>query len=278
MPINVAIDEGREFDWGRTSGDYAQHRPGPPLSFFERLRVLGVGLPRQRILDLATGTGVLARQFARQGANVTGIDIAPEQIEAASSLADGERLEARFAVASAEQSGLPDSSFDVITANQCWLYFDRDRILLEIDRLLAADGVLVVSFFNWLPGLDPIARASEELVLKFNPQWQGANWDGRIPPMPSWAKDRFELTAMFWYDEPIPFTRESWRGRMRACRGTGASLDGEALAAFDRAHDALLREIAGEQFSIIHRINAHFLRPIRTTSWPYSTSERLCLP
>ena len=43
----------------------------------------------------------------------------------------------------------------------------------NLDRL-AANGVLVVSFFNWLPSRDPIARASEELVLEFNPQWQGA--------------------------------------------------------------------------------------------------------
>jgi SAM-dependent methyltransferase len=257
------IDGGRPFDWGRTSGDYSMHRPGPPQSFFDRLRALGVGLPGQRILDLATGTGVLARQFARQGASVTGVDIAPEQIAAASGLAAQEGLTARFAVAAAESTGLPSGSFDAITANQCWMYFDRDRILSEIDRLLAANGVLVVSFFNWLPCRDPIARASEELVLKFNPQWQGARWDGHIPPMPSWAKDRLELTAMFWYDEPISFTRESWRGRMRACRGTGAALDADALEAFDRAHDALLRQSASESFPILHRISAHILRPLR---------------
>jgi hypothetical protein len=68
---------------------------------------------------------------------------------------------------------------------------------------------------------------------------------------------------MFWYDEPIPFTRESWRGRFRACRGTGATLDPTALAAFDAAHDALLRRMAPESFTILHRINAHVLRPLR---------------
>jgi hypothetical protein len=71
---------------------------------------------------------------------------------------------------------------------------------------------------------------------------------------------------MFWYDEPIPFTRESWRGRMRACRGTGAALDADALAAFDRAHDALLRKAAGDAFPILHRISAHILRPLRARS------------
>jgi SAM-dependent methyltransferase len=258
------IDGGRPFDWGRTSGDYATHRPGPPLSFFDRLRALGVGLPAQRILDLATGTGVLARQFARQGASVTGIDISPDQVAAASGLAAAEGLEARFAVARAEASGLPGGSVDVVTANQCWMYFDRDAVVAEVTRLLGPGGVLVVSFFNWLPRGDAIARASEEVVLRFNPQWQGADWSGAIPPCPRWAGDDFELTAMFWYDEPIPFTRESWRGRFRACRGTGATLDAAALAAFDEAHDAVLRRIAPERFTILHRINAHFLRPTRS--------------
>ena len=266
MPVNPAIDEGKEFDWGRTSADYARHRPGPPPSFFERLRVLGVGSPGQRILDLATGTGVLARQFAVQGAVVTGTDIASEQIDAAARLARAAGLNARFMVAPAERTGLPDASFDAVTANQCWMYFDRDRVVAEVRRLLAVDGVLVVSFFSWLPQADAIARASEGLVLEFNPQWTGAAWDGRIPPMPSWAGADFDLTAMFWYDEPIPFTRESWRGRMRACRGTGASLAPEAIESFDRAHDALLRKIAGESFSIVHRISAHFLRPRRATT------------
>jgi SAM-dependent methyltransferase len=266
MPINTAIDAGTEFDWGRTSADYARHRPGPPPSFFVRLHALGVGLPGQRILDLATGTGVLARQFAKQGSIVTGIDIAPEQIDAAARLAATDGLEARFAVAPAEQTGQPDAAFDAVTANQCWLYFDRTRILPEIRRVLAPDGVLVVSFFNWLPQRDPVARASEQLVLKYSPHWQGADWDGRVPPVPSWAKESCELTAMFWYDEAIPFTRESWRGRMRACRGTGASLDAPGLAAFDREHDALLRRIVPETFPILHRISAHFLRPLRAAS------------
>jgi len=62
-------DPGRAIDWGRTSTDYATHRPGPPASLFERLASFGVGLAGQRILDLGTGTGVMARGFARRGAS-----------------------------------------------------------------------------------------------------------------------------------------------------------------------------------------------------------------
>jgi hypothetical protein len=48
--------------------------------------------------------------------------------------------------------------------------------------------------------------------------------------MPDWAAG-LRLTGFFVYDEAIPFTRETWRGRMRACRGVGAGLaPDEALA------------------------------------------------
>ena len=69
------IDNEREFDWGKTSQDYAACRTGYPELFYEVLAVLGIGKPGQKILDLGTGTGVLARAFAKRGAVVTGVDM-----------------------------------------------------------------------------------------------------------------------------------------------------------------------------------------------------------
>jgi len=255
------VDAGRLIDWGWTSADYSQHRRGPPPSFYARLEALGVGLPGQRIVDLGTGTGLLARQFARQGSRVVGVDVSPQQIEAARGLAAAEALDVAFAVAPAEATDLPDGAFDVVTANQCWLYFDAPRTIVEVRRLLVQDGVLVTSHFSWLPRLDPLARQTEELVLRFNPDWGGADWHGVIPPIPAWAHADFDLVAMFWYDEAIPFTRESWRGRIRACRGIGATLGADEVARFDQALDTLLAGCVGETFSILHRIDAHILRP-----------------
>jgi SAM-dependent methyltransferase len=253
----VAIDAGREIDWGRTSGDYAQHRPGPPPSLYEKLRAHGVGLPGQRVLDLGTGTGVLAREFARRGCAAAGIDLSAEQIDAAGRLAAAEGLDVDFRVAPAEAPPFADASFDVATANQCWLYFDLARVIPELRRVLRPGGLLSVSHFSFLPRLDPVARASETLVLRFNPDWSAADWDGKIPARPGWSREHFELRAMFWYDEPVPFTRESWRGRIRALRGIGASLAPDAVAAFDREHAALLERIAPPEFTVLHRIDAH---------------------
>lgn len=95
-------DGDRVIDWGKSSADYAAYRAGPPPSFFTRLAAFGIGLEGQSILDLGTGTGVLARRFARQGAVACGIDVSSEQIEAANRLSHDENLAVQFSVHPAE--------------------------------------------------------------------------------------------------------------------------------------------------------------------------------
>nr|MCR5165675.1 class I SAM-dependent methyltransferase [Oscillospiraceae bacterium] len=50
----------------------------------------------------------------------------------------------------------------------------------------------------------------------------------------------------------VPFTRESWNGRIKACRGIGASLSEDKIAEWEKEHTALLEKIAPEQFEIMH--------------------------
>ncbi|MDQ6680841.1 MAG: class I SAM-dependent methyltransferase, partial [Pseudomonadota bacterium] len=240
MPETSAVDPGRNIDWGRTSSDYAEHRPGPPHRLYDMLGLLDVGLPGQRLLDLGTGTGLVAREFARRGALVCATDLAAGQIETARAEAVREGLAIDFRVAPAEACPHPDASFDIVSASQCWMYFDPDRACAEVRRVLRPGGRLVTTHFNWLPGADPVARASEELVLRFNPAWRGAHWSGAVPATPQWSVGRAAVRAMFWFDTSVPFTHASWRGRMRACRGIGATLSGAEVAAFDAEHAALL--------------------------------------
>ena len=56
------------------------------------------------------------------------------------------------------------------------------------------------------------------------------------------------------YDVMIPFTRESWNGRMKACRGVGASLSEEQLADWEKDHQKLLEKIAPEEFEVLHYV------------------------
>jgi hypothetical protein len=127
---------------------------------------------------------------------------------------------------------------------------------------LRPDGVLVTSHLAWLPRQDAIAKASEQLVLQHNPKWSHADWSGDSPLIPAWSEKHFRVQAMFVFDEAMPFTRESWRGRIRACRGIGATLSSEAVKNFDRDHEALLDRIAPEHFTVLHRIDAHLFKTV----------------
>ncbi len=257
-----AVDPGRNIDWGKTSEDYARFRPGPPTSFYEKLKCLDVGLPHQSLLDLGTGTGVLAREFAKRGlARVSGTDISAEQVKMAATLAERDGLKIDFAQAPAEKQPFGYHEFDVITANQCWLYFDKNLVIPEVKRLLKPGGVLVTSHFSWLPRLDETARKSEELIIKFNPQWTAADYSGEIPAFPKWAEGKFRLKGMFYYDEAIHFDIEGWRGRIRACRGVGAALSEEEVLKFDQEHEKILKQRGQESFTVLHRIDAHIFEP-----------------
>ena len=253
-------DGSRAIDWGKTSDDYVAHRPGYPESFFPRLREIGVEFEGLRVLDLGCGTGALSIAMAQRGARVTGIDVAENQVRAATERARALGLDADFHVAPAEATGLEAATFDLATASQCWLYFDRDRACAELERVLVPGGRVMTCHLCWLPREDAIARASEELVLKHNPEWSAADWPGVIAAVPGWKPAHWEFLANLEYDEPLPFTRESWRGRIRACRGVGATLASDEVEAFDREHAELLERIAPEPLSILHRIDAHVMR------------------
>lgn len=259
-----ATDPGMEIDWGKTSEDYAKYRPGPPITLYEKLKALDVGQPDQRVLDIGTGTGVLARQMARQGCKVTATDISEKQVLMAQALSTKENLEIDFKVCSSEEISFDENSFDIITANQCFLYFDLEKVIPIFNKILAPNGSLVISHFSWMPLLDSVAKASEELILKHNPNWSAHSYKGDIKPSyPSLEKD-FKYKSFFYYDEGIPFTKESWRGRIRACRGVGAALSSEVVAKFDREHAGLLDSITTDEFNVIHRIDAHILTRINS--------------
>ena len=249
MLTNKNIDGGKAFDWGLASEDYAKYRDIYPEEFYQKIIDLGHCTTGQTVLDLGTGTGVLPRNMCKYGAKWIGTDISDNQIKYAKKLSRG--LDIEYIVSPAEALEFAEQTFDVITACQCFMYFDKKKLLPKLHRFLKPKGHFLILFMAWLPFESEIANASEELVLKYNPTWTGARMKRYDLTTPDWLGNMFQSAHAVTYDLEVPFTRESWNGRMKACRGVGASLSPEMIEEFEKEHLEMLKSYPNE-FKIKH--------------------------
>ncbi|MEZ5647822.1 MAG: class I SAM-dependent methyltransferase [Alphaproteobacteria bacterium] len=236
--------------------DYDRWRPSFPEWVFDRLAKIGITGPGLRILDLGTGTGQFARELARHGAAVTGIDPSPQLLLTARRLDAEAHLRLHYITGHAEETGLPGAAFNVVTAAQCWQWFDSAKAMAEAKRLLFAHGRLVICHFDWLPKPGSVVAATEQLILSYIPHWKMAGRDGRYP---QWQRDAmaagFTDFDSFEEEETVQVSHETWRGRVRASEGIRDGLTTDKATAFDRDLTALLmREFPHQPLQIPHRL------------------------
>jgi len=243
-------------DFGRTAEDYARYRAGFPEEFFARLQRLGIGKAGERALDIGTGTGSLARGLARGGCEVVGLDPSPELIASGLELEKQAGVRVRYVLGVAEAVPFRDRAFDLVTAGQCWHWFDRSRAAEEVYRVLIPGGTLVIAHFDWVPLPENVVEATEQLILKHNPPWHMAGGTGMYP---AWLADvsraGFAGIETFTFDLCVYYSHEAWRGRIRACNGVGASLSPDQVRRFDAELKALLEErFPADPISVPHRV------------------------
>ena len=247
------IDCGKEFDWGLTSENYAKYRDIYPAEFYKSIIQLGCGTKGQRMLDLATGTGVLPRGMEKYGAKWTGADISENQIKYARLLSEASGADIDYIASPAEELDFEAESFDGVTAAQCFMYFKQAVLLPKIHKWLKPGGHFLITIMDWLPFESEIAMKSEKLILKYNPAWSGCGRKRSTPSVPKCAEGLFDAKNIIAYATDIPFTSESWNGRIKACRGIEASLTSAEIEKWEAEHKKMLAEYP-ESFKIPHFI------------------------
>ncbi len=243
-------------DFGRTAQDYAAHRAGFPKALFDRLAAMGIGRSGQRLLDLGTGTGTLARGFAQRGALVIGTDPSEPLLVEARRLSERDGAQVDYRVGRAEDIDSEDAAFAVVTAGQCWHWFDRPAAASECIRVLVPGGALAICYFDWIPLPGNVVAATEALILEHNPAWPSS---GGLGMYPLWTLDVAEagFTAIetFSFDSAVLYSHAAWRGRIRASAGVAASLPPDAVATFDgELADLLEQDFSEEPLAVPHRV------------------------
>jgi len=246
-----------QVDFGKTAHDYASHRAGFPDSFFQKLDEQRLYSGKPRVLDIGTGTGTVARGFALRGCDVTGLDPSESLMSEARVLDQKAGVSIQYVIGEAEKTGLPDHSFDIVTAGQCFHWFDKEKVRQELKRLLRPQGLFVVAYFDWIdrPG-NPVDEM-HKLQKKYNPGWHGIPWPlGFYPQKPGELTfEGFSSKGSFLYEENIPYTHIAWRGRMRAYAGIGGSLPKPVVEQFDAEFAEVLRDKFKEDIMLVpHKV------------------------
>ena len=135
--------------WEKRSGDFLEHKRAElhsPMS--ERwLYEIKNQLPQDRnlrILDVGCGAGFFSVLLAKEGYQVTGVDLTPDMVENARTLAAEEKTDCEFLVMDAENLRFADESFDVvISRNLTWTLPDVKSAYREWVRVLKKGGILL---------------------------------------------------------------------------------------------------------------------------------------
>ncbi|AHH93755.1 class I SAM-dependent methyltransferase [Kutzneria viridogrisea] len=162
----MAADESisrRASSFGAEAAAYATHRPDYPVDAVRWvLDPVSAGGP-PRVLDLGAGTGKLTAVIAGTGAGVTAVEpdgaMRAELVRALPGV--------RALAGSAEQIPLADGSVDAVLVGQAYHWFDLERALPEIGRVLRPGGVLGLLWntedqADWLAGFKAIYQPAED--------------------------------------------------------------------------------------------------------------------
>ena len=127
--------------------------------------------PGERVLDVACGTGIVARRAAGRlgsGATVVGLDINEGMLEVARKVSSGVCPQIEWRKGDATDMPLPDGAFDVVFCQQGLQFLpDRPAPLGEMHRVLVPNGRLAISVLRSIehnPGYRLLAEALERHV------------------------------------------------------------------------------------------------------------------
>jgi SAM-dependent methyltransferase len=182
--MNTDIHDLAARGFERAGDDYERGRPGYPAEAIEFLvRELDVR-GGTRVLDLAAGTGKLTRQLVPTGAELVAVEpvagMRRKLVESAAGV--------RALAGTAEAIPLADGSVDAVFCGQAFHWFDGDRALAEIHRVLRPRGGLAL-IWNVRDETVEWERRLSELMKRHQADAPRKRW-GR------W-RDAFERTELF---------------------------------------------------------------------------------
>ena len=133
--------------WGKNAGRYDRFMRKDAAAYEQLYGLLRPVVRQKTVLELATGTGLIAKHIVRYADHIEATDASQEMIEQAKQGVKSAKL--YFSVQDMFHLPYADQSFDVvIVVNALHIVPEPEKALSEIRRVLKDDGVLVAPTFT----------------------------------------------------------------------------------------------------------------------------------
>ena len=144
---------------------YSKYRPTYPREIIDILNAQ-IGFNKDKIVaDIGSGTGILTKIFLDNGNRVFGIEPNDEMRSfAEKNLSSYDNFVSMNQ--SAENTGLPSNSIDLVTAGQALHWFDLDQSRTEFARILKSLGSVMIVYNERGTGDDGVMDDYEKLINK----------------------------------------------------------------------------------------------------------------
>ncbi len=147
---------------------YSKYRPSYPAAAIDLLEARCGLKPGAAVIDLGSGTGILSALLLKRGARVFGIEPNP-QMRHYCGLSLGGQF--RGGDGTAEDTHLPDTSFDLLVAGQAFHWFDPQRTRIEALRILRPGAWAALLWNERHKGVVPFLEDYEALLRRYAPQY-----------------------------------------------------------------------------------------------------------
>ena len=140
------MSERKNF-WDKNAGRYDRFMRKERAAYEKMYALLRPVVKAKTVLELAAGTGLIAKHIVNAAAHIEATDASPEMI--AEAKRDNQSAKLHFSVQDMFRLPYADKSFDVvIVSNALHIVPQPEKALAEIRRVLKDDGMLIAPTFT----------------------------------------------------------------------------------------------------------------------------------